>query len=834
MTAFEFIQALHGDPAEGYMTVCKKDGSAFISRGYHNRQKAVSKALEISQTEDTWYGVNPLKEMPGKYSRGKKSDVKALVACWVDIDIAGPGHKLENLCPDEEAAYELLKKMPHRPTVVVHTGGGLHAYWFLKQPFEINDKQQLERASKALKGWENLLKSKTDYKIDSTAELARVLRLPGTKNWKNEEPRDVKIISAAYSRRFNLEDFEKHLPEEKAPAKKLPPRKADNTPKRVEAWLQAVGTGQEGERNNTLFRLTKDLKIGWILPDHVVQNIAFDWAQRCNPPIETEEAQKTIDSAMSSPPEPGKPYGYLVNARGKFTRVTDEVDPPEESEIEPNQFPLTDTGNAELLHALYGNILKHVPAWRTDRGSSGFVRYKSGTYQRDNEDAFVTRLCIEAARFRGMRAAKKPERTWAIKSENASQIGSSKRVLKCLPGIQADPEDFDADKWSLNCANGILDLRTAEIRPHTPEELHTKQVPVEYDSGASCPLWMDFLHTIMEGDNEMILFLQRWIGYNLTGSVREHAVCVFYGDGGNGKGTLCETLMRLLAGYGHKTSFSTFLQCRAQRPSEPTPHLAELKGARLVLASESGEDQALNEPLLKELSGGDTIHARELFGKPFTFEPTHKITMLTNHRPRVRGGDYGIWRRLMLVPFEVKIPPEKMDLDLPTKLLAELPGILRWAVIGCLQWQTVGLKAPEKVLQATSDYQSEEDPVFNFLRERCAPAGYDADATDYRDKGYFVSSGDLFSAFKRWAEDNNELKFSRWSQKKFASRVKQRSLIDRRCFFYHRFPNERGFVGIRLTSDFNLRRNEEIWPDDTLRVDDTSMTHDVSSGLGLF
>jgi len=280
---------------------------------------------------------------------------------------------------------------------------------------------------------------------------------------------------------------------------------------------------------------------------------------------------------------------------------------------------------------------------------------------------------------------------------------------------------------------------------------------VIYDPAASCPLWDTFLSRTMGGNANLISFLQRAAGYTLTGDVREQCLFFLHGTGANGKSTYLEVLRALLGDYAKQADFSTFIV----RTSDGVRNdLADLRGARLVTATEVDAGKRFAESLVKQLTGGDTIKARFLFQEFFEFEPTFKLFLAANHKPRIEGTDYAIWRRIRLIPFTVTIPEAERDPDLKRKLLGELPGILRWAVEGCLEWQKRGLKPPEEVLAATEDYRAEMDSLTSFFSESCVIHPESK-----------VLSTVLYDEYVKWCGDSGEEQLPR---KQFVARLREK------------------------------------------------------------
>jgi putative DNA primase/helicase len=303
-------------------------------------------------------------------------------------------------------------------------------------------------------------------------------------------------------------------------------------------------------------------------------------------------------------------------------------------------------------------------------------------------------------------------------------------------------DNLDADPWLLNVQNGTLDLRTGKLRKHRREDLMTKLAPVAYEAQAAAPTWEVFLHRIFGGDADLIRFVQKAVGYSLTGSTQEQCLFILYGTGANGKSTFLNVVSTMLGKYASHTPTETLL---VNRSDGVRNDLARLQGARFVTAVEAEGGRRLAEAQVKQLTGGDKVTARYLYQEHFEFYPTFKIWLAVNHKPTIQGTDHAIWRRIRLIPFTVTIPEPERDKRLMEKLLAELPGILRWAVKGGLAWQQEGLEPPLAVKEATGRYRAEMDTVAQFILERCI-TGPDEQ----------VSTGDLYAEYAGWCAQVGE------------------------------------------------------------------------------
>jgi putative DNA primase/helicase len=307
------------------------------------------------------------------------------------------------------------------------------------------------------------------------------------------------------------------------------------------------------------------------------------------------------------------------------------------------------------------------------------------------------------------------------------------------PEVALRGGDFDRDPWLLNVANGTLDLRTGALRLHRPEDQLTKVAPVAYDAAATAPRWERFLREVTGDDPAMIAFLQRSVGYGLTGNTGEECVFFLYGTGANGKTKFLETLRALLGDYALNANFAMLLDMGKRSSAAASPDIARLRGARFVTAVEAPGGKPFDETVVKQIVGGDTLTARHLYHEEFEFVPAFKLFLAANHKPPVREQTEGFWRRMRLVPFTVTIPEEARDPELLAKLKAELPGILNWALAGCAAWRESGLQPPAVVMRATAAYREENDVIAEWIAA-CA----------IMDPTAWTANGDLYKSYVEW------------------------------------------------------------------------------------
>ena len=328
-----------------------------------------------------------------------------------------------------------------------------------------------------------------------------------------------------------------------------------------------------------------------------------------------------------------------------------------------------------------------------------------------------------------------------------SSRGKENMLKESMHRLSANPDEFDQHGDILNVSNGIINLRSGALMDHDRNRKLSKISNVEYTDKIDCPQWRGCLSDIFAGDEALMRYVQKAVGYSLSGSTREQCMFFCYGTGSNGKSTFLDVVRDIMGDYASNTQ-ADVLMIGQGRSGGPTPELARLKGARFVTTNETNEGVRLDEALIKQLTGGDVITTRFLYGKDFEYAPTFKIWMATNHKPIIRGRDLGIWRRIHLIPFNVCIPDEKKDRNLTYKLRKELPAIMNWAVEGCMLWQREGLKMPPIMQAAANEYKSEMDVVHAFLKQ-CTHEGPGE-----------TKASDLFSAYLEWAKENNEYKMS--------------------------------------------------------------------------
>ena len=384
----------------------------------------------------------------------------------------------------------------------------------------------------------------------------------------------------------------------------------------------------------------------------------------------------------------------------------------------------------EKVVEIYSRGIEYQTAQRIKAERSG---------QKDMAESHRQLIDNLAQRIRSLQALKRRRNVIVLSAAGKGSLGFT-------------GEGWDSNEMLFACSNVLIDLTTGKSRAGKPIDLiktvaPTKWISLDYKS----PAWEQFLSVIFQDNLELIKYIQRLLGYSITGKSTEHLLPILWGQGRNGKGTMLEILQYVLGPLAGPIQAEMLLdQGRLKNSSSPTSDIVALRGKRLVWASETDAGRRLNDGKVKWLVGGDTLVGRPPFGrKEITFRPTHTLFLLTNHKPHIASDDYALWQRVHLIPFVLSFVDEpsadnerKRDPELPTKLRAEASGILSWLVRGCLEWQQLGLNPPLAVKQATREYRQDEDIIGHFIDDTCT-----------RGDGQ-VQAGVLYKAYGEWCKEN--------------------------------------------------------------------------------
>ena len=448
-------------------------------------------------------------------------------------------------------------------------------------------------------------------------------------------------------------------------------------------------------------------------------------------------------------------------------------------------YSLDDTGNAERMSDMFNEVIRYNYTDRkwmlyeknkwvydqlgviydlVDKSLEAMKAEKDWYIQQDKENNDENQTL-----FKAWEKYYKKSRNHNIKTALEKEVQHYVPIMQNL---------LDRHKMLLNTPTGVIDLNDFSVRKATPKDYFTKSVNANFDKSAKCPLWDKFLETIFSGDKDLIRYVQKAVGYSLTGSTAEQCAFFLYGTGRNGKSTFIDILRELFGDYARNIQPETIM---IKNNNGINSDIARLKGARLVTTVEPNEGLKLNEGLLKQLTGGDIITARKLYAEEFEFKAEFKLWMATNHKPIIRGTDLGIWRRVHMIPFTVVIPENEVDKQLTEKLMQELDGIFTWALRGLSMYNRDGLKMPSAVQQAVEEYKKEMDVVSRFLDE-CTEKAF----------AKSVKASDLYQVYTNWCSQYGEYQMS---NTKFGKEIMQK---------YERVRRNDGmyYVGMELNGEF--------------------------------
>ena len=444
----------------------------------------------------------------------------------------------------------------------------------------------------------------------------------------------------------------------------------------------------ESGRNNALLSMAGAMRRKGMTETAIAAALHAENQARCVPPLDPQEVEG------------------IARSIGRY----------EQSNADEVQRSLSDTGNANRFgQALAGRVIFVA--------GQGWMIWDGQKWVRDEQE-FIMELAKQLVRgiYQEGEGLQDNDLRNAIhkhakSSQQLPRLKAMTTLAQSMPEVVTPSSALDAHEMLIGVANGVVDLRSGKLKPNEPELRISRHSPVVFDADAECPLFMSFLDQITAGQKPLIRYLQRVVGYSLTGKTGEQCLFFLFGMGANGKSTFLNVMRELLGGDLSRQIASETLMVRR---TNATNDIARLAGVRVVIANEVEDGSPLSESLVKAITGGDIMTARFLYHEHFEFIPKFKLFIAGNHKPTIRGRDNGIWRRIRLIPFTVTIPPEQRDKDLLTKLRSELPGILNWAIKGCQAWQKGGLNEPPLVTEAVKDYRDEMDLIKQWIDARCA------------------------------------------------------------------------------------------------------------------
>lgn len=454
-----------------------------------------------------------------------------------------------------------------------------------------------------------------------------------------------------------------------------------------------------------------------------------------------------------------------------------------DNQEETKEFPIRsydDTGNADRFIDRYGNLYKYSYI------ANKFYIYDGMKWKIDDKGSIRKLIdeMIESIKdekiIHGDDVTEEEAREFFQKYYKKTRGTQAKKNImnELMHRRPATPDDFDRDDMLINVANGYIDLTSRELYKHDINKMFSQITNTDYTEKMQPAVWLDFLNDIFAGDQKVIRYIQKALGYSLTGSTREQIMFILFGKGRNGKSIFVEVISEILGDYSNNMQAKSLM---VKKNDNVNTDIARLSKARFVTSSEPNEGFRFDEGLIKQLTGGDKVTARFLYAEEFEYTPKFKIWVSTNHKPIIRGTDDGIWRRLVLIPFDVQIPEEKVDKDLKYKLLREAPAILNWMAEGAYMWMQEGLAMPEKLKEASKAYRNEMDVIEQFIEDECKRVD---DAK--------VKANELYELYKRWANENGNYKMS---NKDFGIKMKEK-------FKYKKTNSGMFYFGLKIPSKY--------------------------------
>ena len=574
------------------------------------------------------------------------------------------------------------------------------------------------------------------------------------------------------------------------------------------AYDKAVSKAGPGNRNKAGLWLACQLRDG-----DIDKAAALLIMERYQEAVTTDSDEYTKEEMISTwnwaydkgtKREPAQYQGErrTIGQLGNNAVIIDGHETPQHATLIPRyeptifgKLPLTDSGNADrFINATRGNV--------SHNESNGNWMVWSGTQWEVTKPNRITAYGRRVAEYIQVEADSVTSSCDAETKEGAGLIKAWQRhatasqnkrgidamVSLAMGDIASKATDYDTNLDYLPCTNGVIDLIKGTLLQHSREMRYTKITHIEYDATATCPKWLRFLDTVTGGDRDLCEYLQMQVGYSLTGRTDQQALFFVYGNGANGKSTFNNTIAKLAGEYHTKINIEGIID--TDNKGGPSPHLVALQGMRYTSGSEFPAGKRINESMIKDLTGGDEISARGLYSDPFTFRPINKFWLMGNYKPRITGTDNGIWRRLILIPFEHTIPEaERMPVtEIEAMFDSELAGILTWAVRGAIAWyahpQRASLPKPEAVTNAINEYRQEEDTLARFIAEQCDVVTMLA-----------CQVSTMFTVYQAWLEEQGE-RANAWNTTRLTRELKRMGIVQD--------PGRRKYLGIALRPQGNV------------------------------
>ena len=673
--------------------------------------------------EDIYFGVHPSSVSKGPKEATEISDIEAINCLYADID----GHDFD----DKEQAAKHVQKINPKPSVVIDSGGGYHCYWLLDEPFILNTSLKRDIASRVQKQW--VVYVGGDLAVH---DIARILRLPGTLNYKYTPPRKVKEIYSYLDRVYSLSELEDFLPVDidhrETMTKSVPTTSRPNnlSPEEI------VNLAMESKTGDKFRRLYKGISSDYPSASEADQAFCVILAFWTGGDFEKMDTIFRGSDRMRQKWDRDE-YRYETLTKA-ILQTTDFY-------IDPNGLLTAgahDEGNASCAYARIKDTVAYSDAL-------GWLYFKGDHWESELAEGIVEEEIVKTLKERRRAAADvSDEEILGAAKPTAAHVRNAQSLLKRK--ISVPLEEFDTSPDELNCQNGVLNLKTGELKGAHYKKRFTYCVPVRYNPEASAAQWEDWLYYATGSSQEVVDFLKIAVGYSLTGHTREEIMFYIQGPARAGKGLFTETLITMLGGRPLATEVDIdMFMSQKYNNSGVGFSLASLKSTRMIAASESRENEWLNAQRVKRWTGGNIISCAHKYGREFSYVPQFKIWLTSNYPPQMNAEDAAAWGRLRIVEFPIShLGREDKMLKGRMKDPQMLEGVLKWATEGAIKWYELGSKgliAPGQVIEATKKAQTDVDWVSAWLEESVVITG------DASDKS---PSDEYYQEYKDWCDEN--------------------------------------------------------------------------------
>jgi len=813
----ELLERLGRNP-EDQLIVCYQSAE----QGFRTKRTTVAHADLVVETlndlqVNIWYEINP----SNTNVRAKANDITRLSALWIDIDYKETGVQ----SPDN--AYSLVELVSDligvAPTAVISSGHGLQPYWAIDPEEDFTQ----EMASGVLQRWGGFVRWVAESQggqLDSVFDLPRIFRSPGSINFKHQD--HPVLVTAEFPdnwRPLSLFEIDDVLIAHGFTSVATMPTGFEQVSQHSEWTFAEMDCHWAGHLIASLQpqQMPKS-RHGWLLQQLIKLNAAHrhgciteSTANRCVSLI-SEQFQQFLKAAPAREMNPGEIRGanqWAIARVESFddAKVAEELRSHQHTDLFSEgqsaeeilqalnaegekdwytiygttfgKFGRTDASNAFRFILHTDNAFKHITGL-------GWFYWDGNRYILD-ENKTTWQAAIKSATFASNFSPSDEETKWLETSTNTDRIKAMLQIAETDPALQLASINIDANANDLCTPNGIVNLRTGELRPAVKNiDFNTRSTSVA-PAKIDTPLWKGFLKDIIE-DEDRINYIQELFGAALFGDSRYHVLPVFVGTGANGKSTILDVVRDILGEYAATMPEDFLIDTKGS--AHPTD-IARLRGVRFAMASETRPDGKFNESRVKTLTGGDVLSARFMGQNFFDFKPTHTLFMAVNHLPEVKSGGDGFWRRLRKIDFRKTIPVERRKENFASLMVAaEGPGILQWMIDGAVRITDRGMSEPESIKIATQSYRHEEDHIAKFLDEKTISA----------DKAS-VSKIALYQAYRDWCEENGERPIT---QNQLGREIKNRTTAtESKTAGFNIFS---GIDLLKLTSNNNTTTIEEL------------------------